>query len=87
MIKQWNLVGRGVKLIGEDEFVTKDGQRLQAGSVNRASERFTNGFTRKYPDLAAKTPVYAQLRNLIDMTVAAHVPYTKKASWKKQIGT
>lgn len=65
------LVGDGVKLVGENEVVGADGQRKRAGSTNRASELFVQGFTRKYPELARKSPVYAQLRNLIDMAVAA----------------
>jgi hypothetical protein len=65
------LVGDGVKLIGADEMVTGDGQRVSAGRVDRASEAFVTGFTRSYPQLADRVPVYAQLRNLVDMTIAA----------------
>lgn len=65
------LVGEGVKLVGEDEAVTHDGTRKQAASSNRASQSFVHAFTKVYPELAEKSPVYAQLRNLIDMTIAA----------------
>lgn len=65
------LVGDGVKLVGEDELVTADGQRRRSGSIDKASQAFVTGFTSKYPLLARKSPVYAQLRNLIDMAVAA----------------
>jgi hypothetical protein len=66
------LVGEGVKLVGEDEVVAKDGSRGRAaGGGNRASEAFVNAFTKVYPKLAERTPVYAQLRNCIDMAVAA----------------
>ncbi len=64
-------VGNGVKLMGEDEVVAKDGSRRQAGGQNRASQRFTQGFTEKYGQLADRDPVYAQLRNCIDMLVVA----------------
>jgi hypothetical protein len=39
--------------------------------VDAASKRFVQGFTAKYAELAAKEPVYAQLRNIIDLSVAA----------------
>ncbi|QGJ70153.1 Secreted protein containing DUF1598 [Planctomycetales bacterium 10988] len=65
------LVGRGVKLIGEDELVAADGQRVSNRNTNSASGRFVQGFTAKYPQIAERSPVYAQLRNLIDMLVAA----------------
>ncbi|HVX59823.1 MAG TPA: DUF1598 domain-containing protein [Pirellulales bacterium] len=65
------MVGWGVKLVGENEFVAANGQRSQAGRASRASTAFTKSFTQYYPEIAARSPVYAQLRNLIDMAVAA----------------
>ena len=65
------LVGRGVKLVGADEAVLPDGRRMSADRADRASKMFTEAFTKKYPDIAARNPVYAQLRNLIDLAVAA----------------
>jgi hypothetical protein len=65
------LVGDSVKLVGADELVTGDGQRVSGGRVDRASQAFVTGFTRTYPQLAERIPVYAQLRNLVDLSVAA----------------
>lgn len=65
------LEGDGVKLIGEDELVTAGGGRQNAGTANKASQAFTSTFTKKYPELAERSPVYAELRNLVDMAVAA----------------
>lgn len=65
------VVGEGVKLIGEDEFVGRDGTRKSVGRSNRASNAFTATFTKMFPKLAQKSPVYAQLRNCIDLAVAA----------------
>ena len=65
------LVGNGVKLVGEDEVVTGDGTRQQTGRQNRASRNFTESFTRKYAEIARNAPVYGQLRNCVDMLVAA----------------
>ena len=80
------LVGDGVRLIGEDELVTSQGARRTAGSVDRASQAFVQGFTRQYGQLAARSPVYAQLRNLIDLAVAAaHIQkqdYYTRAAWQ-----
>jgi hypothetical protein len=80
------LVGEGVKLIGEDELVTGEGQRQKNTKVNLASKAFVETFTKKYPELAAQSPVFAQLRVLIDMlVVAAHIQqedYYGKARWQ-----
>lgn len=79
------LVGEGVKLIGEDEFVAGDGTRVEGKGENTASKRFTETFTAKYAELASEIPVYAQLRNMIDLSIAAafiqQQDYYGKAGW------
>ncbi len=80
------LVGEGVKLVGEDEAVAKDGTRHKAAKGNPASEAFVKAFTKVYPQLAQRSPVYAQLRNCIDMAVAAafiqNQDYYDMTGWK-----
>lgn len=83
------LVGEGVRLVGEDEVVLKDGKRHKSGGrVNRASDSFVKAFTKVYPKLAEQAPVYAQLRNCIDLAVAAafiqHQDYYDLAKWKPE---
>jgi hypothetical protein len=66
------LVGDGVKLVDENEVVQADGTRVvSAGAKNAASLAFTTSFTQKYQQIAARKPVYSQLRNLIDLAIAA----------------
>jgi hypothetical protein len=83
------LVGEGVKLSGQSEVVAGDGTRGAAGAKDPASEKFTTSFTEQYPALAAKSPVYAQLRNLIDLSIAAafiqEQDYYTKAGWKAEV--
>lgn len=61
---------RGVQLVGENERVI-NGQRQAGGRPNRASEAFTNDFTEKFNEIASKVRVYAELRQLIDISIAA----------------
>ncbi|MCA9101939.1 MAG: DUF1598 domain-containing protein [Planctomycetales bacterium] len=65
------LVGDGVKLVSDDEVVTGDGVRRKAARVDKASQMFVTSFTKRYGDLARRSPVFAQLRNLIDIAIAA----------------
>jgi hypothetical protein len=65
------LVGAGVKLVGADEAVLPDGTRMSANRADRASRSFTDTFTRRYGEIAARSPVFAQLRTLVDLAVAA----------------
>ena len=79
------LVGDGVKLGGADELVQADGTRVGNGVVDRASKIFQQSFSAKYPQLASQVPVYAQMRNLIDMLIVAafiqEKDYYSQASW------
>ena len=83
------LIGRGVKLVSESEYVSGDGTRNVSGRTNRASELFVKSFTEMYPELARKAPVFAQLRNLIDMSVAAafiqEEDYYGQAGWSMEL--
>jgi len=79
------LVGDGVKLIGANELVTAQGERRVAADGNKASQAFVSSFTEKYPQLAARSPIYAELRNLIDLAIAAAFmqceDYYGRAGW------
>ena len=83
------IVGDGVKLVGEDEVVDASGVRHRAGRSSRSSKLFVDGFTRKYGKLAEVSPVFAQLRNCIDMLVAAafiqNSGYYADADWKMDV--
>ena len=83
------LVGEGVRLVGENEVVAKDGRRSSAARGNRASEAFVKAFTKMYPKLAERSPIYAQLRNCIDLAVAAafiqHQDYYSLVHWKPEV--
>jgi hypothetical protein len=83
------LVGDGVKLINADELVQAGGTRAESGTANKASKAFTENFTAMYGELAARTPVYAQLRNLIDIAVAAayiqEQDFYSQASWQAPV--
>jgi hypothetical protein len=83
------IVGDGVKLVGADEAITSGGQRRTADSRgNRASEMFVTSFTKKYSELAERSPVYAELRNCIDLAVAAaciqHEDFYGKTGWSME---
>jgi hypothetical protein len=83
------LVGDGVRLVGENEVVGKDGTRQVAAGGNRASDAFVRAFTKVYPKLATRAPVYAQLRNCIDLAVAAafiqHQDYYGLVGWAPDV--
>jgi hypothetical protein len=83
------LVGDGVKLVGENEVVSMDGKRAAANRGNKASQQFVSNFTKLYAELAERSPVYAELRNLVDLSIAAAYihdeEYYAKADWKMEV--
>lgn len=83
------LEGDGVQLVGEDELVQAGGARMTSGRADRASQAFVQAFTQKYAELASHEPVYAQLRNLIDMAIAAafiqQYDYYGRVAWNMPI--
>lgn len=80
------LVGNGVKLVGEDQVVLRDGSRATNAKGNKASQAFVTTFTEKYDQIAARVPVFAQLRGCIDLAVAAafiqQQDYYGKSGWE-----
>jgi hypothetical protein len=83
------MVGQGVKLIGESELVAAGGQRAAGGGTNKASALFCQAFTVNYPMIAQRNAVYGQLKNLIDLAVAAAFiqkqDYYAQAGWKVEV--
>ena len=83
------LIGDGVKLIGENEIVDSMGQRSAVqGKLDPGSAAFTQSFTRQYPQIAKQALVFAQLRNWIDMLIcAAHIQredFYGKSGWSME---
>jgi len=83
------LVGNGVKLIGENELLSSTGERSAvSGELDPGSKAFTQSFTRLYPQIARQALVFAQLRNWIDMLVcAAHIQqedFYGKSGWSME---
>jgi hypothetical protein len=80
------LIGNGVKLVGEDESVANNGVRKGTGGMNRASQAFCSSFTNRYGKMAEADPLWGELRNLIDMSVAAafiqEMDFFGKAGWE-----
>ena len=61
---------RGVQLVGANERVV-GGQRTASGRVNRASQAFCQEFTEKFTEIEQRVRIYAELRQLIDVSIAA----------------
>lgn len=67
----YELVGQGVEVLSENELLTKRGERVHTGLADDATQTFAHQFTTEFAALAAKYPVYGELRNLFDLAIVA----------------
>jgi hypothetical protein len=67
----WKLTGQGVKTLTEQDIISRDGSARGAGVSDKMAELWANKMTKSYVELAKEMPVFAELRNIMDMTVVA----------------
>lgn len=66
------LVGGRIKLIGEEERVSANGERVSDKETkNAASKAFCESMTKNYGELAKASSVFGQLRNVVDLSIVA----------------
>ena len=74
--------GQGVRLQTEHKQIALDGTLRDAGRPSRATLAYANSFTTRYPKIAAASPVYAQLRQLVDLLILA--AFLRQHDWYEQ---
>jgi hypothetical protein len=60
---------KGVKCLTEDTVFSADGKKQQAGKSSPAAQKWADIMTNKYAALAAKEPIFAELKNVMDLAV------------------
>lgn len=65
------LEGSAVQVLSENEMLAARGQRVPTGRSDEPSSRFASSFTRHFDQLAAKYPVYGELRNVFHLALVA----------------
>ena len=68
----WEIRGQGVKTMTESELYKENGQ-VQAVGKDPAAEKWAQLMTDRYDALGKEDPVFTELRNVMDMCVAAAV--------------
>ncbi len=65
----FKIVGTGVKLQSENESLTERGVRVPAGAADELAQAYAASFTNHFAALCDKYPVYAELRNIFDLSL------------------
>ncbi len=69
----FELSGQAVRLMSENEMLAARGKRVATGTADEFNQRFADAFTRHFDELAAKYPIYAELRNIFDLSLVAQL--------------
>ena len=63
--------GQRVQLLSQEEMADAQGNRSAAATTRLSTQAFAKQFTEKYPELADRSPIFAELQSLIDLAVLA----------------
>jgi hypothetical protein len=67
----YRFAGQRLQLLAEEEIADGQGNRSAAGATRISTKAFAKQFTDKFPELAAKSPIFGELQNLTDWAVFA----------------
>ena len=67
----FELAGQRMQLLSQEEVVSADGRRSDANFTRLSTRKYAKHFTEKFPKLVERIPVFAQLQNLVDLTILA----------------
>lgn len=83
------IAGQGVKVQSENEMLTERGQRVPTGAADELNQKFAASFTQHFEQLAAKYPVYSELRAVFDLALAAALirsaGMSDRANWQPSL--
>jgi hypothetical protein len=69
----FELRGPGVKVLSENELLNERGERVHTGDSDELTKRFAQSFTKHFDELSVKYPIYAELRNVFDLSLVAAI--------------
>lgn len=69
--------GAGARVLSENEMLTARGERIHTGTSDALNTQFAHSFTSHFDALAAKYPVYAELRNVFGLALLAAILHSE----------
>ncbi len=67
----WKLTGQGVKTMTEQDVLAADGSVQGSGEVDKLAKQWADKMTDTFAELSREMSVFADLQNIMDMTVVA----------------
>lgn len=85
----YELSGQGVKVLSENELLAANGKQVHTGKSEELNSAFAHNFTKHFPALAAKYPVYADLQNIFDLALVCSLikaeSLADRAGWQMSL--
>lgn len=78
----WELPGGRVKAMTEETFMAEGIVRSNTGKVSTMAQKWADNMTAKYDELSVKEPIFGQLRNCMDLAVAAALIFKENLPFK-----
>lgn len=78
----FEFAGQRAQLLAENELADASGNRSAAPTTRISTTAYAKHFTEKFPELADKSPIFAELQNLTDLSVLAALIQSEKLAEK-----
>ena len=66
----FSVSGLGAKVLSENELLAARGQRVHTGQSDELNQQFASSFSEHFAELCEKYPIYGELRNVFDLSLA-----------------
>ncbi|HVW00462.1 MAG TPA: DUF1598 domain-containing protein [Planctomycetaceae bacterium] len=78
--------GPRAQVLAQEELVDQQGRRSDAGNTRQSTQKWARHFSKKFPELADRVPVFAEMRNLFDLAIVAALfkkeQIPQRAGWR-----
>lgn len=85
----FHFAGQRAQLVSQDEQLSMGGYRSDAPVTRVSTQAYAKLFTEKFPELADRSPVFAELQSLIDLAVMAALlkkeRFAERVGWEKRL--
>ncbi len=80
----YQLEGQRLQLLSQEEVTNGLGERTNAGTTRVTTQRWAKAFTSYFPQLAKQSSSFAELQNLVDLTILAAM--IEKRGLRQRVG-
>lgn len=85
----FQLNGPGAKVLSENQLLTARGQRVPTGKSEHLNRQFANTFSKEFPEICRKYPLYGEMKNIFDLSMTLAViekqQLLERSQWRPKL--